>query len=87
MGTDDYIIDANGSWSSPQEALEWYRVQPATERAALQENSTCIWQQDGEGRPITKTDQVRMCGNSVCPPLAAALVSAQFNEQRQRRWA
>lgn len=23
MNTDDYIIDANGSWSSPHEALEW----------------------------------------------------------------
>lgn len=31
-------IDANGSWSSPQEALEWYRAQLATERA----NSTCF---------------------------------------------
>jgi len=27
---------------------------------------------------ISKTDQVRMCGNSVCPPLAAALVRANF---------
>jgi len=31
---------------------------------------------DGEIRPLTKTAQVRMCGNSVCPPIAAALVSA-----------
>jgi DNA (cytosine-5)-methyltransferase 1 len=31
---------------------------------------------DGERRPLTKTAQVRMCGNSVCPPIAAALVSA-----------
>ena len=29
-----------------------------------------------DGRPMTKTEQTRMCGNSVCPPLAAALVSA-----------
>ncbi|WP_285905731.1 DNA cytosine methyltransferase [Pseudodesulfovibrio pelocollis] len=29
-----------------------------------------------DGRPMTKTDQVRMCGNSVCPPMAAALVAA-----------
>ncbi len=55
MGTDDYIIDANGSWSSPQEALEWYRAQLATERAALQANSTCIWQQDGEGSDLWQT--------------------------------
>jgi DNA (cytosine-5)-methyltransferase 1 len=29
-----------------------------------------------DGRPLTKTDQVRMCGNSVCPPLAEAMVRA-----------
>lgn len=29
-----------------------------------------------DGRPLTKTAQVRMCGNSVCPPMAAALVRA-----------
>ena len=29
---------------------------------------------------LTKTDQVRMCGNSVCPPLAAALVRANLSE-------
>lgn len=28
------------------------------------------------GRRLTKTDQIRMCGNSVCPPIARALVSA-----------
>ena len=27
-----------------------------------------------DGSPLTKTDQVRMCGNSVCPPLAEAIV-------------
>ncbi|MEY2686587.1 MAG: hypothetical protein RL375_785 [Pseudomonadota bacterium] len=31
-----------------------------------------------DGRPLTKTAQVRMCGNSVCPPLARALVAANF---------
>ncbi len=31
-------------------------------------------------RPLTKTAQVRMCGNSVCPPLAAALVAANTPE-------
>ena len=30
------------------------------------------------GKPLTKTAQVRMCGNSVCPPLAAAIVSANL---------
>lgn len=30
------------------------------------------------GKRLTKTAQIRMCGNSVCPPLAAAIVRAQF---------
>jgi DNA (cytosine-5)-methyltransferase 1 len=29
---------------------------------------------------LTKSDQVRMCGNSVCPPLAQALVAANVPE-------
>jgi DNA (cytosine-5)-methyltransferase 1 len=28
------------------------------------------------GKPLTKTAQIRCCGNSVCPPLAAAIVGA-----------
>lgn len=31
------------------------------------------------GKPMTKTNQVRMAGNSVCPPIAAALVRANVN--------
>lgn len=30
------------------------------------------------GKPLSKAAQVRMCGNSVCPPIAAALVAANF---------
>jgi DNA (cytosine-5)-methyltransferase 1 len=30
------------------------------------------------GKPLAKTAQVRMVGNSVCPPVAAAIVRAQF---------
>ena len=32
------------------------------------------------GKPLTKTAQVRMCGNSVCPPLAEAIVRANVPE-------
>lgn len=32
-----------------------------------------------DGKPLTKTAQVRMCGNSVSPPCAAAIVAAQFS--------
>ncbi|MBF0247696.1 MAG: DNA cytosine methyltransferase [Alphaproteobacteria bacterium] len=31
------------------------------------------------GKPMTKTNQVRMAGNSVCPPVAAALIRANVN--------
>jgi DNA (cytosine-5)-methyltransferase 1 len=33
-----------------------------------------------QGLSLTKTSQVRMCGNSVCPPVAAALVRANLAE-------
>jgi DNA (cytosine-5)-methyltransferase 1 len=32
---------------------------------------------------LTKSAQVRMCGNSVCPPLATALIRANFQHERQ----
>lgn len=35
-------------------------------------------------RWLTKTEQVRMVGNSVCPPIAAALVRANLPELRAR---
>jgi DNA (cytosine-5)-methyltransferase 1 len=31
-----------------------------------------------DGTPISKTEQVAKCGNSVCPPMAAALVAANY---------
>jgi len=34
----------------------------------------------GDGRVLTKTAQVRMCGNSVVPPIACAIVAANFSE-------
>jgi DNA (cytosine-5)-methyltransferase 1 len=34
----------------------------------------------GDGRVLTKTAQVRMCGNSVCPPMAEAYVRANYSE-------
>jgi DNA (cytosine-5)-methyltransferase 1 len=39
-----------------------------------------IFDRGADGRPLTKTAQVRMCGNSVCPPVAAALVKANYTE-------
>lgn len=40
-----------------------------------------------DGKPLTKTAQVRMCGNSVCPPLARALVAANYSEAQALRTA
>ncbi|HAR46594.1 MAG TPA: DNA cytosine methyltransferase, partial [Nitrospiraceae bacterium] len=34
-----------------------------------------------DGTPITKTNQVAKCGNSVCPDLAAALVRANVGQR------
>jgi len=33
--------------------------------------------------PLTKSAQVRMCGNSVCPPLSEALIRANFIHERE----
>lgn len=38
-----------------------------------------------DGAPLTKTAQVRMCGNSVCPPVARALVRANYTEAAAAR--
>lgn len=40
-----------------------------------------------DGKPLTKTAQVRMCGNSVCPPVSAALVKANIAVQAKKRRA
>ena len=32
-----------------------------------------------DGTPMPKTQQTHKCGNSVCPPIAAALVAANCN--------
>ena len=36
-----------------------------------------------QGLTLTKSAQVRMCGNSVCPPLSRALVEANFAHEQQ----
>lgn len=35
------------------------------------------------GKPVPKYQQVRLIGNSVCPPLARAIVNANFTHERQ----
>lgn len=38
-----------------------------------------------DGKPMTKTAQVRMCGNSVSPPPARALVEANWTAVKQQK--
>lgn len=40
-----------------------------------------------DGRVLPKAAQVRMCGNSVCPPLARAIVAANYTERQALREA
>jgi hypothetical protein len=39
------------------------------------------------GKPLTKTSQVRMCGNGVCPPVAAAIIRAQVGARAMEKAA
>lgn len=48
---------------------------------------TYIIDRGADGRPLTKEAQVRMCGNSVAPPVAAAIVKANYSEQWPARKA
>lgn len=38
---------------------------------------------DFNGKPLSKSSQVRMIGNSVCPDVATALIVANFTHERQ----
>jgi DNA (cytosine-5)-methyltransferase 1 len=40
-----------------------------------------------KGKPLTKTSQVRMCGNSVAPPVAAAIIRANFGVKAMEKAA
>jgi DNA (cytosine-5)-methyltransferase 1 len=71
-GTDYSIADIGLRMLSPREL---YRAQGFPETYIIDRG-----QFGREWHPITKTAQVRMCGNSVCPPLASALVKANVPE-------
>ena len=75
---------------------EWARKNPLDEEAKAAKNAkrrkATAKKRAAVGQPACeecgspcKTAQVRMVGNSVCPPLAAALVRAQFAEQQASR--
>lgn len=44
-----------------------------------------IIDRDWHGKPITKTEQVKRCGNSVCPPIAEAIVRSNIVERRENQ--
>lgn len=73
-GVDYQIVDIGLRMLTPREL---YRAQGFPD--------TYIIDRTADGSPITKTAQVRMCGNSVCPPLAQAIVAANYREQQDMR--
>ncbi|MGG5150502.1 DNA cytosine methyltransferase [Alcaligenes aquatilis] len=70
-GIDYQIVDIGLRMLTPREL---YRAQGFPD--------SYIIDQKPDGSPLTKTAQVRMCGNSVCPPLAHALVRANYSDQQ-----
>ena len=46
-----------------------------------------IINRQSDGKPITKTAQTRMCGNSVCPPMARALVEVNYSSEQVKKAA
>lgn len=75
-GEEYQIVDIGLRMLTPREL---YRAQGFPESYQIDRGA--------DGRPLTKTAQVRMCGNSVCPPLARAIVAANFSEIGQERAA
>lgn len=59
----------------------WLRILEPKELFACQGfPAGYIIDRDRAGKPFRKAEQVRRCGNSVCPPVAAALVRANLPE-------
>jgi DNA (cytosine-5)-methyltransferase 1 len=72
-GEDYFIVDIGMRMLQPREL---YRAQGFPE--------TYVIERGADGRPLSKSSQVRMCGNSVCPPLARAVVAANYVERAER---
>lgn len=73
-GVEYQIVDIGMRMLAPREL---YRAQGFPE--------TYIIDRTADGRPITKTEQVAKCGNSVCPPVAEALIRANMTESASER--
>jgi DNA (cytosine-5)-methyltransferase 1 len=66
---DYYIADIGMRMLQPREL---YRAQGFPDSYVIDRGA--------DGAPLPKDAQVRMCGNSVCPPLAQAIVAANYME-------
>lgn len=89
-GQDYEIVDIGLRMLAPHEL---YRAQGFPEEYVIDEipDPALLFvnghQVDGDPRQLprvklSKSSQVRMCGNSVCPPLAEALIRANFAHER-----
>jgi DNA (cytosine-5)-methyltransferase 1 len=68
-GGNYHIVDIGLRMLSPRELFNAQGFRP-----------DYIIDRGADGAPFTKTEQIRMCGNSVCPPIAAAIISANVRE-------
>ncbi|USD59039.1 DNA cytosine methyltransferase [Vibrio sp. SCSIO 43140] len=55
-------------------------MKPAEMYAAHGFPSTYQFKSDDSGKPLTQSQQVHKLGNSVCPPLVRALITANFSD-------
>jgi len=69
QGQDYFIADIGMRMLQPHEL---YRAQGFPDSYVIDRGA--------DGRVLSKAAQVRMCGNSVCPPLSRALVMANYSE-------
>ena len=76
QGEDYAIVDIGLRMLTPREL---YRAQGFPNSYRIEHGAA--------GEPLTKTAQVRMCGNSVCPQLALAVVAANYCDQSTERMA
>ncbi len=90
-GQDYEIVDIGLRMLAP---IELYRAQGFPETYIINEipdpdllfvdgKQTTEWPLTLPRIPLTKSAQVRMCGNSVCPPLSEALIRANFAHEKE----
>jgi len=72
-GQDYQIVDIGLRMLAPREL---YRAQGFPDDYVIGDDAD-------QGLKLSKSAQVRMCGNSVCPPLARALIEANFAHERE----